>query len=91
MSLGLVDLDGCRELNEGRGLQAADRVLGTIAQLVAASVQTGQLAARLSGEKFLVLLTGCNGHAATAALEHIRQQVESTQFQAGSATIWREG
>ena len=84
LSLGLVDLDGCRELNEGRGLQAADRVLGTIAQLVAGSLQSDQLAARLSGEKFLVLLTGCNGHAATAALEHVRQQVETTQFQAGS-------
>ncbi len=85
LSLGLVDLDRCRELNEGRGLQAADRVLATIAQLVATSLHPGQLATRLSGEKFLVLLTGCNGHASTAALEHVRQQVESTQFQAGSA------
>ncbi|HEY1784135.1 MAG TPA: GGDEF domain-containing protein [Pirellulales bacterium] len=84
LSLGLVDLDRCRELNDGRGVQAADRVLGTIAQLVGGALQTGQMATRLSGEKFLVLLTGCDGRAATAALEHIRQQVETLQFQAGS-------
>ena len=84
MSLGLVDLDRCRELNDSRGVQAADRVLGTVAQLVAASLQSGQMATRLSGEKFLVLLPGCNGRASTAALEHVRQQVETMQFQAGS-------
>jgi diguanylate cyclase (GGDEF)-like protein len=84
LSLGLVDLDRCRELNDGRGVQTADRVLGTIAQLVAGSLQTGQMATRLSGEKFLVLLTGCDGRTSTAALEHIRQQVETMQFQAGS-------
>jgi diguanylate cyclase (GGDEF)-like protein len=84
LSLGLVDLDRCRELNDGRGLQTADRVLGTIAQLVAAALQSGQMATRLTGGKFLVLLTGSDGHASTAALEHIRQQVETMQFQAGS-------
>jgi diguanylate cyclase (GGDEF)-like protein len=85
LSVGLVDLDGCRDLNEGRGPQAADRLLAMIAQLIAGSLEPGQMASRLSGEKFMVLLKGCNGHAATAALEHIRQHVESTRFQAGTA------
>jgi diguanylate cyclase len=84
MSLGMVDLDRCRELNDGRGVQMVDRVLGTIAQLVSSSLESGQIATRLSGEKFLVLLKGCDGRAATAALEHVRQQVETMQFQAGS-------
>jgi diguanylate cyclase len=82
LSLGLVDLDRCRELNDEHGLQAADRVLGTVAQLVAAALETSQLAARLNGEKFLLLLSGCTGRTATSALEGIRQQIESTQFQA---------
>ncbi|HTU23892.1 MAG TPA: GGDEF domain-containing protein [Pirellulales bacterium] len=84
LSLGLVDMDRCRELNDSRGIQAADRILSTVAQLVAGALQAGQLATRLSGEKFLLLMTGTNGRASTAALEHVRQQVETLQFQAGS-------
>ncbi len=81
MSLGLVDVDQCRELNDGRGVPTGDRVLATITRLVAASLQPRQLATRLGGEKFLLLLPGRTGRESTGTLEHIRQQVETIQFQ----------
>lgn len=58
LSLGLVDLDACGELNEARGRTTGDRVLATVARVVAGSLQPRQLASKLSGEKFLLLLPG---------------------------------
>jgi diguanylate cyclase len=84
LSLGLVDLDACRELNEAQGMQNVDRVLSTVARVVCASLQGRQLTARLNGEKFLVLFPGRNGRESTGTLELIRQQVETTHFQAGA-------
>jgi diguanylate cyclase (GGDEF)-like protein len=84
LSLGLVDLDDCGALNETRGRTTGDRVLATIARVVSGSLQTRQLASRLNGEKFLLLLPGRNGRESTGTLELIRQQVETTRFQAGA-------
>jgi diguanylate cyclase len=87
LSVGLVDLDLIRDLNERRGLDAGDRILGAVAQVVGEVVQGGQRAARMSGQRFLLMFPDVLARDATPVLERIRQQVEATNFEAGEAGI----
>ena len=84
LSLGLVDLDDFAELNEARGHTTGDRVLGTVARVVAGSLQPRQLASKLSGEKFLRLLPGERSGVDRHAGIDSPAGGDSTRFQAGA-------
>ena len=73
VSLCLLDIDGFKQINDGHGHQAGDRVLSQ----VAARLRQGGEAFRLGGDEFAVLLPGLDAEAATevagAIVERIRE------------------
>jgi diguanylate cyclase (GGDEF)-like protein len=54
----VIDLDGFKELNDTLGHHAGDEVLGQLGPRLAAAVRSRDLAARLSGDEFGVVLAG---------------------------------
>ncbi|AGL17991.1 bifunctional diguanylate cyclase/phosphodiesterase [Actinoplanes sp. N902-109] len=55
-ALMLLDLDGFKQVNDRLGHEAGDRVLIEFARLLRQSVRRGDLAGRVGGDEFVVLL-----------------------------------
>ena len=68
LALMFIDLDRFRNINDGLGRAAGDRLLGEVARRLLACLQDGELVAHLGGDEFVVALPQCrDAHAAQAA------------------------
>jgi diguanylate cyclase (GGDEF)-like protein len=75
VSLILVDLDHFKRVNDGYGHDAGDEVLKAVAQTVAGSVRTIDLAARFGGEEMAILLPRTGLEGARELAERLRRSV----------------
>lgn len=76
-SLVIVDVDHFKRFNDTWGHEAGDHVLRHVAELLQSSVRDVDLAARLGGEEFVILLPETELRAATDAAERLRRSVEA--------------
>ncbi|GAA3343476.1 hypothetical protein GCM10020358_42900 [Amorphoplanes nipponensis] len=98
IALLLIDLDGFKLVNDLHGHAAGDAMLTEFAQILLAGVRTGDVAARIGGDEFVVLITGVPDpdHAvaaaqrilatAAAAPVHLGQEVLPVRASIGVAT-----
>ncbi len=87
LSVGVVDLDRFRDLNDAHGLVVGDRILEAVAQLVGGVAQDSQRAVRLSAQQFLLMLPNVSARDATNVLERVRQQIEATRFECATGSV----
>lgn len=73
--VAIADADHFKTINDRYGHQAGDRVLRKLAQVLKANIREHDLAARLGGEEFVLLIDSDNVAVAHKALERCRQQV----------------
>lgn len=73
-----IDLDGFKQVNDGCGHDAGDRVLTTLAQRFRASLRESDLVARVGGDEFVVLIEDLHDsrHAARVARKLIECAAE---------------
>jgi two-component system cell cycle response regulator len=76
-SVALYDIDFFKAYNDSLGHPAGDEALRRVAQVLATSVRTGDMAYRYGGEEFLVLLPEQTLVTAAAAVERTRAAVQS--------------
>lgn len=74
----VADLDYFKRVNDLYGHPAGDTVLRHFAQLLKGQLRESDIAARLGGEEFIVLLPGTGAAGTTVVAEKIRQAVEAT-------------
>lgn len=74
-TIGVMDLDHFKEINDTYGHAAGDMVLENIGQLLRESFRNADISGRLGGDEFIVLLTGVDIRQASMAAERFREKV----------------
>lgn len=88
----MLDIDGFKSINDTHGHAAGDKVLSAFADVLRQSLRDTDLAGRLGGEEFGVLLSDCSQQQAAVIAERIRSEFERgalqlTESSAISATV----
>lgn len=86
-SVGMMDLDGFKILNDRFGHQAGDQVLRTAAAVLRRNMRTADLAGRYGGEEFAFLLPRTRLSEAMTVAERIRSDVERATVNFGGETL----
>ncbi len=77
ISLGLIDVDHFKRVNDTFGHAVGDQVLQQLAILLRTDMRSADLLARVGGEEFLVVLVGMEPSAAHEVCERLRKTVAS--------------
>lgn len=72
-SLLYLDLDGFKAVNDGFGHAVGDQLLRAVADRLRKNVRVVDTAARVGGDEFVVLVTGCDGES--TLVERLRDRL----------------
>lgn len=93
LSVALLDVDGLKQVNDSRGRQEGDRVLRAVAEIIGTTRRPNDLAARVGGEEFGLVLPGADAAAAeliaAAAADSVAALGDHVTISYGVAT-WPE-
>jgi diguanylate cyclase (GGDEF)-like protein len=79
----VCDLDHFKEINDGHGHHAGDAVLKAVAYVLRKQLRAFDLAYRLGGEEFLILLPGSDLDRAVELAERLRERVSAHPLDGG--------
>ena len=77
ISVAILDLDQFKRVNDVHGHERGDAVLRDVAYEMRKSLRSFELAYRLGGEEFLVILPGLDEAAAVTLIDYVRRQIAS--------------
>lgn len=75
VTLAFLDLDGFKGVNERAGHQGGDELLCGVAEAVRSSLRVTDVAARMGGDEFVVLLPATGAAGAAVILDRLRGRV----------------
>lgn len=75
-----IDLDYLKKINDTYGHNFGDIAIKTIADVLKSNARSVDVAARIGGEEFNVLLPGINSEGAMVAAERIRKSIEAVEI-----------
>ncbi|MBI4857274.1 MAG: GGDEF domain-containing protein [Acetobacterium woodii] len=81
LSLGLMDLDLFKGINDRQGHCNGDVVISTAATIILDNLEANDFAARYGGEEFAVIFTEKSPDACLEILEKIRRDLETAVFE----------
>ncbi len=87
LSLLLIDIDHFKAVNDRYGHAVGDRALQTIAALLESECRAGDLACRIGGEEFVLLLPDADIDSATAIAERLREYILQNPVAAGGEAL----
>ncbi len=82
LTIGLIDIDRFKRINDTRSHAVGDQVLRLVAAMLETAVADvqGGLAARTGGDEFLVLLPGVNRSEAVERLDRLRREIHAHEW-----------
>jgi diguanylate cyclase (GGDEF)-like protein len=86
-ALVAMDLDHFKTINDRFGHDSGDQTLSAFAELIRSNIRSTDLAARIGGEEFCVVLSSSGARAPAAIAERIRAQTEAMTIRTASASI----
>jgi diguanylate cyclase (GGDEF)-like protein len=81
LSLLILDIDHFKSINDRNGHDVGDEVIAAVAKLCATKTRDSDVAARIGGEEFAIILPETNLDDARAAAERLRAAVAEHAFQ----------
>lgn len=87
LSVGMVDIDDFKKINDTYGHPAGDRVLKTIAQAMQNGVRRTDIVARYGGEEFVMILPHTPAEGAFEVAEKLRHKIEETEIKIGQTLL----
>jgi diguanylate cyclase (GGDEF)-like protein len=79
----MLDLDHFKAVNDSHGHATGDMVLQHFANILSAALRQDDMAGRIGGEEFCVLLHGSDLEGVRQFAERVRGQLESTPLESG--------
>jgi two-component system cell cycle response regulator len=80
LSALMIDIDHFKAVNDQHGHAIGDALLREFASRLAATVRPADLACRLGGEEFAVIMPGTAGDLAALAAERLRKRIAGSPF-----------
>lgn len=71
LTVAFVDVDGLKEVNDGAGHAAGDRLIATVAHTLRDGVRSTDTVARIGGDEFVVALPDTTAESATELMQRI--------------------
>jgi two-component system cell cycle response regulator len=87
-SLGMLDVDLFRRVNDQYGHLTGDEVLEKIATLIRRNIRNTDVAGRYGGEEFIILLPLADLSSALVVAERIRSVIESTEMKDSGGNVF---
>ena len=87
LSVIVLDIDDFKKINDTWGHETGDLVLKGLAEALAAATRSVDLAARLGGEEFAVLLPNTDAHGAEGVAERIQRDLAAMTVSAGGSPV----
>ena len=78
LTLALFDVDHFKAVNDGLGHEIGDMVLQAVASQLRGACRQQDLAARIGGDEFALVLENCDIEAALKIVERLRRQICAT-------------
>lgn len=77
VSLLVLDIDKFKAVNDNYGHQAGDKVLQKVAAIIQQNIRSSDLAARIGGEEYAILLTNATPEGASLLAQKVKMAIES--------------
>ena len=87
LSVIVLDIDDFKRINDTWGHETGDLVLRGLSEALAEATRSVDLAARLGGEEFAVLLPNTDAHGAQGVAERIQRDLAAMTVTAGGSTV----
>ena len=85
LSVLMLDLDRLKEINDTHGHAAGDEALRVFARTVSSTVRRADLAARISGDEFVIVMANTRGGTPVVVAEKVRIAVASVEVRVGAS------
>ncbi len=85
--LAFIDLDHFKDINDIHGHLAGDSALRHVAKTLKRMIRPNDIAARLSGDEFAVVLVRCNGHQGLKRITKLQKALNASTINYCGVTI----
>jgi diguanylate cyclase (GGDEF)-like protein/PAS domain S-box-containing protein len=87
LALQMIDIDYFKRINDRFGHDAGDRVLRTVAEILAQNARSGDIVCRWGGEEFLILMPGSTAAVAKRRADEVRTRINDQVKVVGGSRV----